>query len=155
MIAGHRGNQDKSRGGEMKVKPAIRRYEHNHFQGWVVSFKRRGRRCTKYFSDKPDGRLVARQCARQFCAQMLAELPKATKVKRTYVLNTTGVIGVSRVRDRTRTGRFVWRYVAQWPILDGMRARASFSIGRFGEQEARKRAVQARHDGLAQLGLEA
>lgn len=136
----------------MKVKPAIRRYEHNYFRGWVVSLKRRGQRWAKCFSDRPDGRLAARQRARQFRTQMLSELPKATKVKRTYVLNTTGVIGVARVRDRTKAGRTVWRYVAQWPTLDGTRAKATFAIGRFGEGEARRRAVQARRDGLAQIG---
>ena len=79
----------------MKRERLIRRYEHNHFSGWVVSTKRRGRRWAKYFSDKPHGRTAALRRAREYRHWLLEQLPKATKVKRRYVRNTTGEIGVA------------------------------------------------------------
>jgi len=90
----------------------IRRYEHNCFSGWVVAAKRRGRRWTRYFSDNPDGAAVALRRARHWRAQLLATLPAVTKTKRTYVLNRTGVIGVARLKEKTRAGRTLcgtWR----------------------------------------------
>jgi hypothetical protein len=81
----------------------------------------------KYFSDKPHGRLEALRRARQYRDALLRRLPPATKVKRTYVRNTTGKIGVALVKDRTRSGSVIWRYVAQWPTRECGRAKATFS----------------------------
>src|SRR6266540_2975203 len=115
----------------------IRRYEHHHFCGWVFSTKRRGRKWVKYFSDKPHGRQAALRRARSYRQWLLARLPPVTKVKRTYVRNTTGVIGVALVKDRTRAGHIVWRYVAHWPTSYGGRtAKASFSVRLYGKREA-------------------
>jgi len=130
----------------------IRRYEHNCFSG-VVAAKRRGRRWTRYFSDNPDGAAVALRRARHWRAQLLATLPALTKTKRTYVLNRTGVIGVARLKEKTRAGRTLCRYVAQWPRRDGSRRKATFSVAHYGETEARGLAVQARRKGLAELGI--
>lgn len=137
----------------MRKDRLIRRYEHNYFSGWVVEAKRRGRKWIRYFSDKPGGTAAARRRARRWRDQLLATLPPATKVKRTYVLNRTGVIGVARVKETTRAGRTMWRYVAQWPKRDGSRGKATFSVGRYGETEARRLAIQARGKGLNELGI--
>src|SRR5438477_2673144 len=126
----------------------IRRYEHNYFQGWVVSAKRRGKRFTRYFSDHPHGRRQALRTARAFRDKLVSELPRATKIKRRYVRNTTGVIGVARVKERTRSGRPFVRYVASWPKRNGKRGKASFSVGLYGEQEAFRLAVSSRREGL-------
>ncbi len=131
----------------------IRRYEHNCFSGWVVAAKRRGRRWTRYFSDNPDGAAVALRRARHWRTQLLATLPPVTKTKRTYVLNRTGVIGVARLKEKTRTGRTLCRYVAQWPRRDGSRGKATFSVVHYGETEARRLAIQARRKGLTELGI--
>jgi len=135
----------------MKRERLIRRYEHNHFRGWVVAAKRRGKRWIKYFSDRPHGRREALLRARKYRDSLLKLLPPATKVKRTYVRNTTGEIGVALVKDRTRAGTVIWRYVAQWPTREGTRAKATFSVGLYGKQEARRRAIAARQGGLALL----
>jgi hypothetical protein len=136
---------------KMKTERLIRRHEHNYFHGWVVSTKRRGKRWAKYFSDKPAGRTDALRRARQYRQWLLEQLPVATKVKRTYVLNTTGEVGVALVVERTRAGRLAPRYVAQWPTSDGRRAKASFSVALYGKSEARRRAIEARRGGLTAL----
>jgi len=128
----------------------IRRYEHHYFRGWVVEITRGGRRWVKYFSDKPGGRGAARWQAREYRDELERRLPRASQVKRRYVLNTTGEIGVARVKERTRSGKVVCRYVAQWPMGDGKRGKASFSVGLYGEDKAKRLAIRARRRGLAE-----
>src|SRR5690242_9303715 len=118
----------------------IQRYEHNHFRGWIVSTKRQGKRFVRYFSDRPHGRKLALRAARAFRDKLLARLPPATKIKRTYIRNTTGTIGVARMKERTRSGAWFVRYVAQWPERSGKNGRATFSVGFYGEKEAFNRA---------------
>ncbi len=36
----------------------IQRYEHNHFRGWQVATKRKGKRFMRYFSDRPYDRRI-------------------------------------------------------------------------------------------------
>jgi len=133
----------------------IRRYEHNYFRGWVVSIKRRGRRWVRYFSDKPSGRAAALRRARKYRDTLLTQLPRASKVKQTFVLNTTGEIGVARIRERTRAGTPLVRYVATWPTATGTRRKATFSVGRYGEARAKQMAIRAWRQGLNDLSLPA
>jgi hypothetical protein len=136
------------------VKPrpvAVLRYEHNYFRGFVVSAKRAGKRWVRYFSDKPDGRAGARRRASEYASSLVARLPWPTRIKRRYVRNTTGVIGVSRVRERTRSGGWLVRYVAVWPTRNGRYRKASFSVAAYGESAARSRAIAARRSGLREL----
>ena len=90
----------------------IQRYEHN-YSGWVVTVKRRGKRIRRYFSDQSKGRRNALRAARGFRDKLVAQLPPPTKIKRTDVRNTTGVIGVARVKERTRSAKRscgMWRH---------------------------------------------
>jgi hypothetical protein len=129
----------------------IQRYEHNHFRGWVVTTKRRGKRFSGYFSDYPYGRRAALRRARVFRDKLVATLPRPTKLKRSYIRNTTGIVGVSRIKERTRAGKRLIRYVAQWPARTGHGGRATFSVGLYGEQKAFRLAVAARRAGLREL----
>ena len=129
----------------------IRRYEHNYFRGWVVSTRRRGRRWVRYFSDKLGGRLVALRRAREYRAELLSKLPWPSKVKRTFVRNTTGEIGVARVKEHTRAGTPFVRYIATWPTQTGERRKVTFSVGLYGESKAKELAIRARRQGLAEL----
>src|SRR5215831_8088516 len=131
----------------------VQRYEHNHFRGWMVSTKRQGKRIARYFSDRPHGRRAALRAARTFRNKLVARLPQPTKIKRSYVCNTTGIIGVARVKERTRSGKWFVRYVAQWPRSDGTRCSASFSVNLYGEDDAFELAVYCRRKGLRELGL--
>lgn len=129
----------------------IQRVDHNFFLGWAVKTKRAGRRYAKYFSDKPGGKRAALRRARGYREGLLNEMPPPVKIKRRYIRNTTGVIGVSLARERSRQGKVLWRYVAQWPRRDGTKGTAKFSVQLYGKHEARRRAVAARHRGLAEL----
>jgi hypothetical protein len=131
----------------------ISRYEHNHFHGWRVTTKRQGKRFVRYFSDKLTGRNAALRAARTYRDELTARLPWPTKVKRKYVLNRTGVVGVALTTERTRSGKLMRRYVASWSRRDGSRGKASFSIRMYGKKEAFSLAVQARIAVLKQLGV--
>ena len=130
----------------------IQRYEHN-YSGWVVTVKRRGKRFRRYFSDKPKGRRKALRAARAFRDNLVAHLPRPTKIKRTDIRNTTGVIGVARTKERSRSGKVFVRYVASWLKHNGERGKASFSVGLYGEKEAFRLAVNARRSALQELRL--
>src|SRR5688572_29277771 len=72
----------------------VYRYEHNFFRGWVVSVKRAGARHGRYFSDSAHGsRGAALEAALVYRNKLLAALPMPSKVKKSYVLNKTGVVG--------------------------------------------------------------
>ncbi len=135
----------------MRREPLIRRYEHHHFRGFVVSTKRAGRRWVKYFSDRPGGRAEALKRARRYRDRLVSRLPWPARIKRTYSLNTSGVIGVSRFRERTRSGKWLVRYAAYWPTRHGERRKVTFSVARYGEDEARRLAVAARRKGVERL----
>ena len=150
-VCANQNEPDRRVSGGMKYEPLIRRYEHNYFCGWVFATKRRGRRWVKYFSDEPHGRSEALRRARMYRDALLRTLPPASKVKRTYVRNTTGEVGVALVKDRTRSGRVIWRYVAQWPTREGGRGKATFSVALYGKRRARQLAIDARRRGLAAL----
>jgi hypothetical protein len=143
--------ESRSKRGRPLREPLIRWYEHNYFRGYVFAAKRGGRRHAKYFSAKPHGAAAALKKAQAYKRWLLPRLPWPAKVKRRYVRNRTGVIGVSRKRERARSGKFFVRYVAVCATREGRQKRASFSVSRYGEAEARRRAVAARRRGLAEL----
>jgi hypothetical protein len=133
------------------TRPLVRRYEHHYFRGFVVSAKRAGKRWVRYFSDKPDGRGAARMRAREYGETLVKQLPWPARIKRRYMLNRTGVIGVSRVKERAKSGKWFVRFVAVWPTRSGRSRKASFSVAKYGESGARRRAVEARRAGLTEL----
>jgi hypothetical protein len=96
--------------------------------GWVTT-KRRGKRFVGYFSECPHGRAAALRAARTFRDKLMSQLPPPTKVKRRDIRNTTGVIGVARVREYTRSGKLLERYIVSWPKPSGKRSKATFSVG--------------------------
>ena len=134
----------------MNREHLIQRYEHN-YSGWVVRAKRGGKVFRRYFSDQPKGRRKALRAARAFRDKLVAQSPRPTKIKRTDIRNTTGVIGVARVKERTRSGKVFVRYVASWLKHNGERGKASFSVGFYGKKEAFRLAVCARRAALQEL----
>ncbi len=133
----------------MTLEPLIRRVDHNYFHGWAVAIKRAGRRLSRYFSDRPDGSAAALRKARAYKKRMTARLPPPVKIKRTFVLNKTGVIGVALVREKSRAGTPTDRFVVSVPLARGRRGKVSFSLAKYGPAEAFSRAVEARRRAVA------
>jgi len=128
----------------------ILRVDHHYFHGWHVCMKRRGQRFERYFSDRNAGhRGLALAQALAYRNKLLKELPPVTKMKSTYLLNTTGIIGVSTSLQRTRGGRVVRYYRTSWRDASGQDHRRSFSVLKYGARKAKRLAIEARTKGIA------
>lgn len=128
----------------------VHRHEHNYFRGYVVTLKRGGAVHRHYFNDHGDP-ADALERALRWRNHMIEKLPPPVKLHRTSSVNTTGHIGVSRTRERTRQGRLLVRYVALWNDTHGRRCKRSFSITKYGEDAARALAVAARHEAVQHI----
>ena len=119
--------------------------------GWQVRLTRRGRRYSRFFSDrKHGGREVALQMAQNFRDELLARLPDRQKGGATGKMtrrNISGVVGVSRIVVRTPEAKYEF-WQATWSLDTGLRRRAKFSIRRYGEDRAFQLACAARRKGI-------
>ena len=131
--------------------PNVRRKDHNHFHGYVVTLSRARSRLSKSFSDTTcGGRRAARARAHEYCDALLAELPPPVRIHR-KTNNSTGIPGVGLVYDRTRSGRVVPRFVAWWNNGDGRPKKKSYSTIVHGFAGAESKAIQARNEGIERL----
>ncbi len=131
--------------------PNVRRIDHHHFHGYVVTLWRVRSRVSKSFSDTTcGGRRAALERAVEYCDALLAELPPPVRIHRKS--NTsTGIPGVSLIYDRARSGRVVPRFVARWNNADGREGRKSFSTIVHGFAGAESKAIQVRNEGVERL----
>ena len=113
--------------------------------GWTVSIRRRGDHVNRCFLAKNFGGMdQALQAAIAFRDEVNQRFPPLTKREKCAVLrsnNTSGVPGVYL----TTTGEWVARVF----LGDGRRKTRRFSIRLLGEDEARRRAIQARAELLS------
>ena len=132
-------------------EPLIRRHDHHHFHGWVVTIVRGDLKLQQYFSDKPHGRAASLRAARTWRDTQLDRLPLPVKLKRTFIRNTTGIIGVTLVRDVNKKGKVLERFAASIPLAAGGHQKRSFAIGKYGRREALRLAIEARDRGVAKF----
>lgn len=141
-------------------------------RGWNVRLPRRapaGRRPprltdaaprSRFFSDGVHGgKLKALKLARQFRDEALASLPPpdpVSQVGRKSARNTSGIVGVRRgvYHDGVESHAPYEFWTAQWLDGHGRQHTRSFSIARYGEQDARRLAIMARKEGVAELRVE-
>jgi AP2 domain/HNH endonuclease len=62
--------------------------------------------------------------------------------------NTTGIIGVNRTLQTQRSGQKTAYWQASWSTQEGQKFNKSFSVGKFGENNALGLAIKARRDAL-------
>lgn len=94
---------------------------------------------------------AALRAARAWRDAHIASLPPPVKLKRTFVLNKTGIIGVTLVRDVGKSGKVRERFAAHLPLAEGGQKKRSFAVGKYGRREALRLAIQARDRGVAQF----
>lgn len=117
--------------------------------GWQVRLQRRGVKYGKYFGDRGyGGSAQALAAAREWRDQVLANLPNedTPRICTVSSRNSSGVVGVSKVRVMTANG-FYQFWQATWSPPDGKRRCVRFSIKRYGNKGAFQLAVEARHEG--------
>ncbi len=129
----------------------VLRYEHHHFRGWVVALKRGGKVLdVQYFKDGRGGPEASRRRAIRYRDQAVRRLPPPVKLKSRYSRNTTGVIGVSLTKQRTRAGNLVSYYAATWRE-EGRQRKRVFSLSKYGKQQAFGLAVDARREAVERV----
>lgn len=117
--------------------------------GWRVHIKRRRRAYVQYFPDGMDGPFESLRAAIGYRDRLWRELgpPTHVPVKATR-RSTSGVVGVHHEVQQIASGRVVENWVAAWTTADGGRQRRAFSLDKWGNQEARRMAVEARAAGV-------
>ena len=130
----------------------VRWIKHHYFHGYHVRVKRGGRRWQRYVNaDRFPSRRAAFEEALHIRNRIESRLPPPVKIHRRSSRSSTGIVGVSRPRERTRSGKRFERYVARCYDSHGRVCKRSFSVSFYGEAKARMLAVQAREKGVRLL----
>jgi len=123
---------------------------------WRVSLRRHHVRHVKNFADKKcGGKRRALRLARAYRDELLRDNPPITRQEYSGIRrrnNQTGVVGVCRYSKpytlKDGTVRDAWYWEAIWPTTRGDSAFARFSVSKYGEKGAFKRACAARIRGF-------
>jgi hypothetical protein len=125
---------------------------------WIVSVQRRKQIWRRTFSDRSyGGKIKALTAAKTFRDQILSQHPPMSRAEYCRIKrrnNKSGLAGVCRYiypggHDRPANQLGYW--LAFWTLAPGKGKRIKFSIDRFGERGALKRAMRARKEALAAL----
>ncbi len=125
--------------------------------GWQVRLQRRGKRYDKYFADAGfSGKRAALASAKAYRDHLL-EISRNYTTKelasRPSVRNSSGVVGVRPAVQTDQRDGYEFSYhfwIAQWTDHEGNRRTRSFSVDKWGDDEACRLAIQARNRGVAQ-----
>jgi len=125
---------------------------------WIVTVQRRNQIWRRSFSDLSfGGKSKALSAAKAFRDLILRQHLPMTRAEYCQIKrrnNQSGFAGVCRyayldIRDKRTVGRGYW--LAFWTLASGKSKRIKFSISRFGERGAFKRAMRARKEAMATL----
>jgi len=132
--------------------------EEKSYHGWAVAICRRGEICRKFFADVlHGGRKRALRAAMNWRDEMLDARPALSRKDFSSILrrsNRSGVPGVCRVFESTKSGGKVEHWIAFWPTTSGKSRRAKYSIGKYGEDFAFELAKARRQAELEKLADE-
>ncbi len=118
--------------------------ERNNY-GYYVRVTRKGKQYAKFFSDSREGgKRKALQAAREHEAVLLEKLPPVVRRGKITARNSSGRVGVSR-SSSTRRGHEYEYWQAAWS--EGSEKKSvKFSISKYGEEGAKRRAIKARRE---------
>jgi len=130
----------------------VLRVDREHFHGWVVSVKRRGRIYnTDHFRDALyGGRARALRAAIRRRDELEAGLPPATHLRERDSRSKSGMVGVALV-VRRRGGRVLRYWTANWIELDGQRVQLTFAVAKYGSARARGLAERMRGEAVERI----
>ena len=120
----------------------IEQAEKNHY-GYYVRLNWRGTQFAKFFSDKKyGGKRKALKAAEAYFDELDAQMPLDSQVGRMTVRNTSGTVGVNRTKSTSRGHSYEY-WQAQWGYGDHRKS-AKFSVNKYGEDEAKRLAIETR-----------
>lgn len=129
----------------------IIRIDSDTTHGWQVRVYRHGKTYSRLFSDrKLGGREAAFEAAVAYREELeteVSQLPDAAprrRLIRSNKNNSTGVVGISRTYKRDRRGVRHDVYAVSWNPEPGVARGTSFSIKRYGEDQAFRLACKLR-----------
>jgi len=130
--------------------------ERHSAHAWRVSLRRHGKRHVKNFTDKKyGGSELALRAAKQYRDTLVKEHPPISRkefcnIKRRH--NKSGITGVYTYRKtytlKDGTVKESWYWEANWPNENGESVSKSFPVNRFGDEQAKQMAINAREQGM-------
>lgn len=132
-------------------------YPQKRTYGWYVQVIRKGVWYKKFFSDSVYGhKKQALKAAIQYRDQVKSNFAKKYKLWRRAVIrrnNTSGIVGVGRyIRSDNKSGIESPFWVAFWHDKFGKKRSRKFSVGLYGEDQARTLAIRQRKKWLQENG---
>jgi hypothetical protein len=128
----------------------------NRVNGWQVRFQCRGESFSEFFKDSDYAdKDEALKAARKFYNQLLKEHPRLTRQEHAQrkTARTGEIIGVRRLlKTDKRWGHTYEVWEARWSPKKYQRRVRTFSIEKYGEEAAKRLAIEARQKGLAEMG---
>ena len=128
-----------------------RDHDPSRTHAWVVTLSRKGEMFRMHFSDGVHGgKRKALAAAKAWRDAIIEKHPPLTVQEHCSILkknNRSGIAGVCRAQNTD--GRWYW--VARWSPAPYKGKQVKFSIHKYGEQGAFRRAVRARKQALAAL----
>jgi len=125
--------------------------------GYMVRFSRRGKHHQAYFSDSRFGgqkkALEAAKAHRDVTEPKFRALTSVERANIKMASNTSGTVGIRWSKKVMKKGKKTYTFefaVAAWSGVGGRHTR-SFSVEKYGKEQAWKLAVKARKAGLAEL----
>jgi hypothetical protein len=133
----------------------ISRIDSKTTKGWLVRGYKNGTRYSKLFSDgKLGGKENALGKAQVFRSELSARLssipakPRCQKIVSHDKRNQTGVLGISRLSKSGKDDKKLGFYSVTWRPAKGKQKCTSFSIAKYGEDLAFRKAVTLRYEKL-------
>jgi hypothetical protein len=134
-----------------RIPSGISRVDSGSTHGYFVRGYKNGKTFSKLFSDQKWGgktrALVMATSYRHTLYDEIAKIPERTRKRRIVrkdSRNTTGVLGVCRVRKTSAKGDPIECYSVSWRPEPGVQKCTSFSIKKYGEKKALQLAINHR-----------
>ncbi|MDR0742502.1 MAG: hypothetical protein LBE98_03490 [Puniceicoccales bacterium] len=135
----------------------ISRIDSRTTKGWLVRGYKNGNRYSKLFSDgKLGGKEEALKKAKIFRNNLRARLseipnkPRCQKIVSRDKRNQTGVLGISKLCKNGKGDKQLGFFSVTWRPVKGKQKCTSFSISKYGEKIAFKKAVALRYEKLCE-----
>lgn len=119
--------------------------------GWQIRLQRRGKKYAKFFSDSLHGGTEqSLRTAREWRDALIEEISshQQARICTTSPRNSSGVVGVSKVKVVATNGNTYEFWQATWSPTPGQRKSVKFSITRHGNELAFQLAIEARNQGV-------
>jgi len=142
---------------EILSMKGISRIDTRDTHGWYVRIYKNGKTYSKLYSDNKYGgkerALIVAFKARMVAIEALKDLPNESKRRLVTAdkRNKSGIIGVSKTTKYNNNGTTSDYYQVTWSPEPGKVKNRQWSVRKFGELEAKKRAIEFRQQVMVEI----